>query len=218
MHNANASINNTQHQVSPTIGGDDCNTPFTNADLYGPSYWEIFADHYRQSQERPQYHGESTHQWCPAYWAQDGEGRTGRKELVASLLVFDLIGSNASAVLDWLFCNMLTGITHPIKSTAHQTPARRVILPLNRPVTERTYSVLWTRIAKEVFGGQPNLAHADFRLQLDFAGTVAGKSDLIRHDANPLNVDGALSLATLSGRALGRVSDVDAQLCWPDDL
>lgn len=211
----NTSSIDTNDQSVGTQSGDS-NFPFTDAQQYGPSYWEVLADHYEQASYYPQFEYETVRNWCPAYWVKGSDGRAHRMELAASVMVFDIPGHDTESIDGWLFVNMLTGMSHQLPLDAYHIPHCRVILSLDRPISTRTYMALWNRIASEVFQGVPNPIHADSRTFCDYPD-LTGSTKLKRHDANPLHVDGALALSSMSGTALGCVSDVDAQLRWDND-
>jgi hypothetical protein len=213
MNTSNSIDTNGQSVGTPS---DDSNFPFTDAQQYGPSYWEVFADHYAQASYYPQYEEDTAHNWCPAYWAKGCDGRASRMTLAASVMVFDIPEHDTESIEGWLFINMLTGMSHPLPLDEHRIPHCRVILSLDRPVSTRTYTVLRNRIANEVFKGTPSPIHADCRTFCDFPDLTGG-TKLMRHDGNALHVDGALALPSMSGTALGCVSDLDAQLRWEND-
>ena len=215
-NNVNANANANANGQSARTPSDNHNSPFTDAQQYGPSYWEVFADHYAQAGHCPQFEYEPLRNWCPAYWVRGSDGRVHRMTLAASVMVFEIQDYDPELIEGWLFANMLTGMVHPLEPDEYAIPEVRVIVSLDRPISIRTYPVLWNRIANEVFHGAPNPIHADCRTPCNFP-ELTGESKLVRHDGNPLFVDGALALQSLSGTTLGCVSDLDGQLRWDND-
>lgn len=177
-------------------------TQWTGTD--GTDYHSNF---YCQSNAVPPAIGAIRPAWCTGFIMPN---HMGQEVVAADLLVVNLHGCSADHALQWFVQNGLAGFTYPTKSDSLISPRCLLAILLDRTVNEQTYGQLWTRLAHEVFGDIPNPAHASCRQRFDYPRTVNGDQKLRSHNGNPLHVDGALSLPSLAGDALGLIFDTHA--------
>ena len=202
------SVGMTQHPA----GYNELSPVNVTADAY---WWERYEDFFAQSFHPFPASGSNCPAWSPAYRTVDNEGQ---EREFSDLMVFDLHGRSADDGAKWMLRNNLTGVIHPTRSDSEASPRSRLIFLLDRPVNDRTYRQLWSRLAQEVFSSLTNPAHADFRQRYDQPCAVRNQSTLYSHEGNLLNVEGALAEPILAGDVLGLVCQAFAGERWPSSL
>lgn len=179
-------------------------------------YWsEHYEDFFAQSFRPFPASGLNCPAWSPAYRTVDNAGQ---EREFSDLMVFDLHGRSADDGFNWMVRNNLTGVIHSTRSDSEASPRSRLIFILHRPVNDRTYRQLWSRLAQEVFSSLTNPAHADFRQRYDQPRAARNQSTLNSHEGNLLNVEGVLAEPILAGDVLGLVCQAFAGELWSSKL
>jgi hypothetical protein len=176
--------------------------------LHSAGYLDASVDFEAQSHHPTPKHGEAVPCWTTGYVRHDGGDRT---TICADLIGLAMAGVSAGHAHRWLAAHNLTGIVWPTAADALTHPTCCVVLLLNRTVTEHTYKLLSLKLAREVFGGLPDPAQADFRHRFDYPRTPSNESQLLRHNGNALPVDYAISLDSISGDAIGTYAAAHAE-------
>lgn len=179
---------------------------------HSAGYLDAFIDFEAQSYHSTPKHGEAVPSWTTGYVPYDGDDRT---TICADLIALTMAGVSAGHAHRWLIAHNLAGLTWPTAADALTHPTCCIVLLLNRTVTEHTYKLLSLKLARDVFGGLPDPAQDDFRYRFDYPRTPTNESQLLRHNGNALPVDYAISLASISGDAIGTYAATRADYIQP---
>lgn len=176
-------------------------------------FQSVMCDFEAASFHFPALAGENTPAFSPGYVTLD---HYGQKRVFSDILVFEILGLSTHHGQGWLEQNNISGAIYSTALASLLQSYCLLLIVLNRPVNESTYTRLWTKFAKDLFAGSVDIEQSDCRHRFLYPRTSTGKPTLLSHTGHPLHVEWALSRPTLAGEVLGQYFAEHSYDFWPE--